>query len=320
MFGCYIQSKIDQYQYLENDEWQGGRIKDPNAFVFSLKSNGRQKYPVVCDIFEESSDWAFMLFKSDMETLFSVGGGCDITIAKQNVCDTCFCVQHSFNYQNMKDLLVGRTGDNNFFTIQRIQVLQMMKTNVINYSLKHNEDLQLHQLNSSKSSVLNEISPKCVTFIEQQTTLKINEIIFDSQICDWKMNTSTFDYRIFCRSNICILMIDEEMNIFGCFISQMIDKLNLFISDKNAFVFVYQNEEFKKCEINEKHFDEVFILHDQESDVLFQLGNDDIIIGKEECISLWNEGKENSFNFNEKNVKQKFGERKIKRILVLQLQ
>ena len=127
MFGCYINAKIDKYQYIENDEWKGGRITDKNAFIFSLKSNGRFTEPIAFDIFEQCSDWAFILFKSDLETLFSVGGGCDITIAKQNIANSCSCIQHSFNYRNLQNVLVGKTGDDNSFTIQRIRVLQMIK-------------------------------------------------------------------------------------------------------------------------------------------------------------------------------------------------
>ena len=62
IFGCYINSKIDE---VEED------IKDENAFVFNLESNGRHEGPMKFDIKKEKCDEAFLFGLDHYGVLFN---------------------------------------------------------------------------------------------------------------------------------------------------------------------------------------------------------------------------------------------------------
>ena len=89
---------------------------------------------------------------------------------------------------------------------------------------------------------------KILNEIEEFCQLKYQEIIFDSDICDWKQFTSTFDKRIIYRNQLVFLIEDEDDNCFGAFINSRIESLCSFdnenkywngenISDPEAFIF-----------------------------------------------------------------------------------
>ena len=98
VFGCYINSKIDKYQYLENNEVKGSPITDPKAFIFSMRNNGRSKEMIKIPIKKEDSNWAFILYKKEWGILFGIGRGHDICIMKENNKNQCYCVPLSFEY------------------------------------------------------------------------------------------------------------------------------------------------------------------------------------------------------------------------------
>ena len=78
--------------------------------------------------------------------------------------------------------------------------------------------------------------------------------------------------------------------------------------------------EMKKFTINAKHSKEAFVICDQQSDVLFQLGADDIIIGKNGSLSICNQPQDASFNYDgDKAVLGVVGEFMVKRIVVVQM-
>ena len=80
-----------------------------------MKFNIKQKF----------SDWAFVLFKQNESTLFTLGSGNDICIMKENYKNQCYCFQESFDYQGKEKVLVGKDGMYNQFEVKRIQVWQM---------------------------------------------------------------------------------------------------------------------------------------------------------------------------------------------------
>ena len=45
IFGEFIKNKINRIWWYDDDKWKGQQIGDKNAFVFSLKSNGRFEQP-----------------------------------------------------------------------------------------------------------------------------------------------------------------------------------------------------------------------------------------------------------------------------------
>ena len=111
-FGGYISSKIYKY-----DSW----ITDSNAFVFSLKSNGRLNGMKKFNITEPQH--AFILCqKSDSYYLFSIGAGVDIGVYKKNYSNGGWGTQCSFNYEGHQDVLKG--SDFNF-EMKRFVVIQM---------------------------------------------------------------------------------------------------------------------------------------------------------------------------------------------------
>ena len=109
-FGGYITSQI------KCQTW----ITDSNAFVFSLKSNGRLNGMMKFNITEPQ--YAFYLYqKSYFYDLFLIGGGNDIGIYKKNNFNGGWGDQRSFNYEGHQDVLKG----SGFFTIKRFVVIQM---------------------------------------------------------------------------------------------------------------------------------------------------------------------------------------------------
>ena len=59
--------------------------------------------------------------------------------------------------------------------------------------------------------------------MESLSQMKVEEIIFDSQIDDWKQYTSEFEEKIFGQSKISIMICDTNGNIFGVYINEKID-------------------------------------------------------------------------------------------------
>ena len=56
--------------------------------------------------------------------MFSVGGGNDISIDKKNE-STGSCIQSSYDYKGHSNVLTGKCGEDNLFTVKRILVIQM---------------------------------------------------------------------------------------------------------------------------------------------------------------------------------------------------
>ena len=151
------------------------------------------------------------------------------------------------------------------------------------------------------------------------------DIIFDSTIDDWNVNTSLFDTQIMNKSNVCIILEDENGNIFGGYINERIGKYESYINDGNAFVFSLQstnpNQEMMKFEINDRQC--AFRLFKSSTDYLFRIGWNDIRIWKQhkrnECTCY-----QESFNYKtiENALCGKTGWNNpfiLKRIIVLQM-
>ena len=171
--------------------------------------------------------------------------------------------------------------------------------------------------------------------IENFCHLKILNMIFDSDCCDWNVSTSTFDTHLFNREQIVILLEDTNGNTFGCFIQNKIVSRVSFIngewignpiSDQQAFLFELKtngklDRPYKfTCKQNTLN-DSMFILYGPQEELLFSLGNGDLSICKQsrknECFCQQNtydyqEGKHPLFG----NTKTEF---EVKRIQVFQM-
>ncbi|BFU19755.1 trichohyalin, putative [Entamoeba histolytica] len=118
--------------------------------------------------------------------------------------------------------------------------------------------------------------------IEEWTEKRINNILFDSEINDWNVNTSVFDQRIKNKEHIIIIIEDEEGNKFGGYVNEKIDKIDDYTNDSKSFVFSLKSngriEGMKKFDIKEPQY--AFCLYNQSYDNLFEFGCD-IIVFKE---------------------------------------
>ena len=114
-FGGYITSTINTLQ-----TW----ITDHNAFVFSLKSNGRldgmKKFKCVkpenaFNVNNQNGEWYSILFGGN-------GGiGYDITLRKENRKLESYCHQECYDYENIPNALTGERS----FVLKRMTVIQM---------------------------------------------------------------------------------------------------------------------------------------------------------------------------------------------------
>ena len=161
--------------------------------------------------------------------------------------------------------------------------------------------------------------------IEHWTKMKMKDIVFDSNIHNWKQNESEFDDLILNKQNL-IFLIESDDNIkFGGFISSKIDEYEKWISDENAFLFTFKDNNQMKFDIKKdmKKDDEFFVFH-KSSNNLFQIGYHDIWICKQYGDSeIHQNGFKSSFDYQgiENALIGKTGDYCIspKRIMVFQM-
>ena len=95
--------------YKENGKWKGDNIRDSKAYLFSLRRNGKMKEePKKYYIKQRWNDWAFVLYKENHKTLFTLGGGNDISVFKWNWRNECYSQPLSFDF-NGKERGVCKT-------------------------------------------------------------------------------------------------------------------------------------------------------------------------------------------------------------------
>ena len=90
--------------------------------------------------------------------------------------------------------------------------------------------------------------------------MKTNSILFDSDICDWKRKTSTFDTHIWNKNKVAILIENEYGIRYGGFIYSTINKYETYnnetyqwegLNDPNSFVFTFKEYKPMKFELKE---------------------------------------------------------------------
>ncbi|GAB1226993.1 hypothetical protein ENUP19_0316G0013 [Entamoeba nuttalli] len=135
--------------------------------------------------------------------------------------------------------------------------------------------------------------------LEEWTIRKFGNIIFDSDIDDWKVDTSVFNQRIMNKEHIIIIIEDEEGNKFGGYINSKIDKVNEWINDSNAFVFSLESngrlEGMMKFDIMKQQY--AFYLFNQSSVGLFEFGNGGDILAYKENNKTTSSSKQYSFEY-----------------------
>ena len=66
-----------------------------------------------------------MIHNQKDEKLITIGKE-DIVIYKKTKKDKCYCLQTSFDYENERNVLIGKEGKNNPFTVDRVVIFQMI--------------------------------------------------------------------------------------------------------------------------------------------------------------------------------------------------
>ena len=200
--------------------------------------------------------------------LFVIGNG-DILIKKRDKKTECSCKQSSFEYNGKENVLIGRKG---MFEVKNIEVIGLQLT----------ED-------EKKTKEKYNITANQMKQLETWCNLKCGELIFDSTKHGWSKENNEFRKKIFNKSKVCIVIENEDGEIFGCYINSTIDKVYEYpddnpIKDENAFVFNLESngrhEGPMKFDIKKEEFDHVFSLC-PDDDLLFGCGYYDILIYKE---------------------------------------
>ena len=295
------------------------RISDENSFLFSFYSNGRLDQPTKFEINDESKDWAFQLWSNDSENLFIFGGGNDIKIRKQEYKEKCTCEQYSFDYNNNYEVLIGKEGKENPFTVKRILCWQMNESEQQKKKRIENQRIKISNENKELIDSTVEIEIEWsdeIKQIERWSDTTFDEVIFDSNCCDWKQKTSTFNKHIRNRDNCAFIVEDTENNVFGAFITKKLDLTKLeqnddFVShtigDKDAFVFSLRSNgrlpNPTKFDIIPCHIEYAINIYQENYWLLFEIGDTDIVVAKEEA---------NDENFN---VPKSFDYQKHQKVL-----
>ena len=65
--------------------------------------------------------------------------------------------------------------------------------------------------------------------MKELSKMEIEEVLFDSQIDDWNINTSIFNERIVGKEKIVLMIIDSNGNVFGCYIEKEIPNVYIYM-------------------------------------------------------------------------------------------
>ena len=210
-FGCFIQSLIHQI---------GSYIEDSHAFIFSLENQLFEKYSI------NEYSFAIKICHEKDDDLFIIGRN-DIVIKKKEKKEKCSCKQVSFNYNDTnnglkENILIGKKG---VFQIKHICILPLKTSKERQYNLSLSPINQFNQL-------------------EQWTSLKCSEIVFDSMKHNWATETSVLNERIIGKSKLVFLIEDEDGEKFGYFEHTKIqNNIKSFVTtDEYSFHFNLQSQ------------------------------------------------------------------------------
>ena len=122
--------------------------------------------------------------------------------------------------------------------------------------------------------------------IEKETGRYVDWKIFDTNTNILSKENSEFTDKIFSKSKICIVIENEDGEIFGCYINSTINKVGCFIRDEHAFVFNLESNGRHptpiKFNIKKEECDCAFCIYSDDYFIeLFYCGNADILIKKE---------------------------------------
>ena len=223
----------------------------------------------------------------------------DIVIKKIEKKKKCICKQTSFNYNGKENALIGKKGN---FDVESICVIR---------TLNISEDLKQ---------------------LEEWTSLKCSDIIFDSNFYNWSYNSSVLNERIIGKKQLIFIIEDEYGEIFGYYFNTYIveEYYEWNETDNKTFHFNLQskyNRLDKPMKFEIKNLKEGGIcLSEQSDDWLIRLGDINLRKENKKNRSFCYQNKD-KFNYHGienalcgKSAKKFFGESFTpKRILVIQM-
>ena len=231
----YHGNKIKDYLFYDEntDDLEGKENYDPKSFVFSLKSYNSLEKPRKFNSKENETE-SFALTNDGDEFLFQFGDK-DILIFSENRNDFSRCIQKNYDYEDVNNTLREET-DYPLFEVKRIQVYQMYETDEQKEIRKKKFEKQLiEEKEAMKQYSKPFITDNEMKQIEEWTNMKFQEIIFDSEYCQWTLGNSTFDNHLFEKEKMIVIFENEDNDVFGGYISMCLDNLDELESEENNF-------------------------------------------------------------------------------------
>ena len=251
-FGCYINEEINDFS----------QINDKEAFTFTLNS----ERPLKCEIV--NSEYAIRIYPPNDNILLTIGDN-DIVIMKQN------CHKKSksdkekktYNYQEKENILVD--GDDEFI-INHIQVFQMEE-------MSDEKKLNLEKI-KTLSEAIRSNPPEEMKHLEHWTFSKYDSLLFDSDYCDWKQNTSTFGDCLINKNNFVILIESMNGTKYGGYVEEKITNIGKRIEDEHTFLFTFKDKRPQRFDILKK--EDGFRINSIQDTLLFSFGLGDLRVFK----------------------------------------
>ena len=139
IIGGYLSERIINKNDLFSDSSETCTIHDSNAFLFSIKENELEKYPIK----QEMSKYAFLL---NNEYLFSFGKGNDICVYNKTTKRKIKTREGSYQYDGEIKSVSGK----DYITMKRFCIIQMIKKEN-EFSIEEMIQLILNDENEMKS-------------------------------------------------------------------------------------------------------------------------------------------------------------------------
>ena len=284
-FGAYFNSTIDSEISFSAFGMNGKTIMDSNAFVFSLKSNGRLDKPMKFNITEEKSIMAMFLFKESFDAVLSIGEVSDIVIQKQQNKTECSCNQKCFDYNGIENALIGKTDEKNHFEMKQFIALQF------GISEERKRLVEMKMLEKIHQELIEKHSDE-INQLQQWTNKTFKSVIFDSTVHSWEMNNSVFSQKVYGKEHVVFIVEEKFGNKFGLYfnglISQIASKdgntINGALADPDAFLFTLKangkEEGMKKFDLPPDLERFLLMVMDDENFALMIWGNIEIAIFK----------------------------------------
>ena len=280
--GAFISSKIEKA-----NQW----VSDPNAFVFKIKENEIAKFQI------RDKSTAFYLHASRSNEMLEIGRG-DILVKKYNDRENSFCKPNSFIYPHNDNLMEGIN-----FVTQRVVILEMKDAQFVNYSIdqQNKQSGHISDRDIRKREKIEEKRRQMqIQTMEKWTGMTFGEMIFDSDKDDWGKNTSIFHERLINRKHVVIEITLDNGIKFGCYVNALIDRVDDYIVDTNAFVYTYKDDNPRKFHCIDFKAKYAFHLPSQNQPELFLCGYYDLWLEKGGKLSC-EQSTQSTFNYRGEN-------------------